>query len=275
MGNRIIKYTSLHNIGLSIIILTASFIFSACTNSQKSHQMKLFKIFKMKKNTELKDIEIKYDLSASNANNLKEIEIGNINLPTGKIIVSDPFFTHSTAPFARTVAPGNYPVKLYITEVEPDHFRIAFAKIKFKPENASRWILAITEDIDINDFKNLEDDDYFGFPVEAGLGCFIDAKTNKEYEVKIDAFYENNPDKNYYDNLLADEFSKYSSGNEFSSDIGDWNNHIINKSTSSNVIMFSSGWGDGYYPTYWGYNDNNETVELTIDFMLYDENEGE
>ncbi len=39
--------------------------------------------------------------------------------------------------------------------------------------------------------------------------------------------------------------------------------------------MFSSGWGDGYYPTYWGYNDNNETIELTIDFMLYDENEAE
>jgi hypothetical protein len=32
--------------------------------------------------------------------------------------------------------------------------------------------------------------------------------------------------------------------------------------------MLSSGWGDGRYPTYWGVNQENELIELTIDFLL-------
>lgn len=47
---------------------------------------------------EHKDLEISYDLSISNLDTLVEIDIGNIHLPTGKIIVSDPFFTTDALP---------------------------------------------------------------------------------------------------------------------------------------------------------------------------------
>ncbi len=114
----------------------------------------------------------------------------------------------------------------------------------------------------------LEDGEYFGFPVGAGLGCFVDESTNDLYLKMIDQFYSENPDKNYYDDLLAKEFEEYSSKSEFSSEIGDWNNHIIDNQKKLNIIMFSSGWGDGYYPTYWGYDEIGSTIELTIDFLF-------
>lgn len=229
--------------------------------------MRLFYRFKKQK-LQHKDLEIQFDISDSNLDELKEIEVGNIHLPTGKIIASDPFFTHGIKPFSRVVTPGKYPVKIYIAEIEPEHYRIAFAKIKFQSDTAKNWILAVTDDMKIDDLTNLKDGEYFGFPVDAGLGCFIDEKTNESFLSKIDQFYIENPNKNYYDDLLADEFDKCSSENKYSRDLGDWNNHFLNDTSNLNVIMFASGWGDGYFPTYWGYNDKKETVELTIDFLI-------
>lgn len=249
---------------LILIIVTLSTITSCY--SQDLNKMGLFD--KKKNKIEHKDLELKYDLIDSNFDKLIELEIGEINLPTGKIIASDPFFTKDVMPFSRTVEPGKYPVKIYIIEIEPEHYRIAFAKIKFKNEKAISWILAVSNNMNIDELTNLKKDEYFGFPVDAGLGCFLDDSTNYLYNKKIDDFYTSSSNANYYNDLLAQEFKDYSSNNEYSSKYGDWNNHLVEPNKGLNVIMFASGWGDGYYPTYWGYNDNKETVELTIDFLI-------
>ncbi|TKG95191.1 DUF4241 domain-containing protein [Puteibacter caeruleilacunae] len=250
---------------LITIILIGLF---ATSNPINIEDMGFLDWFKTKRKVEHKNIEIKYDLSDSNSEELIEIEVGNINLPTGKIIASDPYFTYDTKPFSRTVKPGSYPVKLYIIEVEPNHYRIAFAKIKFVEESSSYWTLAITDDMKIEDLKDLKDDEYFGFSVDAGLGCFIDEKTNLKFIKEIDNFYKENPKGNFYFDLLAKEFDTRSSGSKYLKDGCDWNNHVVDKETGVNVLMFSSGWGDGFYPTYWGHNSSKEIVELTIDFMI-------
>lgn len=213
------------------------------------------------------DLEIKYDLKDSNNDTLIEVEIGEINLPSGKIIVGDPFFTFSVKPLTKTVTPGKYPVKIYLRKINTNHYRIAFSKIKFKEEKANNWSLAISDDMNLHELNNLEDDEYFGFIVDSGLGCFLDSLTNEIYNKKLDDF-EKKKGFNYYNNILAKEFKEYSGSNKYSRELGDWNNHIVDKTKNLNIIMFQSGWGDGYYPTYWGYNNKNEIVELTIDFML-------
>lgn len=225
----------------------------------------------MKINQAHQDLEIEFDLSESNQEDLIQLKIADLNLPSGKIITSDPFFTSDLRAFSRTVTPGKYPVKIYLREVDEEHYRVAFAKIKFKETRATRWILAVSDDMDLEELNNMEEEDFFGFPVDAGLGCFIDEQTNTLFLEKMDAFYKNNPDKNYYDDLLAEEFVKYSASSPYSREMGDWNNHVVDEKTQQNVVMFASGWGDGYYPTYWGYNDKNETVELVIDFLLGEE----
>lgn len=214
------------------------------------------------------EFTIPYDLSDSNSEKLITINIGDINLPSGQIIASDPFLTHDAEPFRRKVKPGKYPVELSILKIEDNHYRIAFSRINFKEEKSTKWILAIPENIDLKDIKSLKREEYFGFPVEAGLGCFIDKKTNELLVRKMDSFYSETPDLNYYDDLLANEFQKYSSSNKYSRDLGDWNNHVVEESTSQNVMMFTSGWGDGFYPVYWGLNNSGEFVEIIIDFMI-------
>ena len=52
---------------------------------------------------------------------------------------------------------------------------------------------------------------------------------------------------------------------------GDWANlHIDN--TKANVIAFSSGWGDGGYASYWGYDSANNITCIVTDFALFYEN---
>lgn len=218
---------------------------------------------------DINDFELHYDLDDEmNAQELVEIHIGDVNLPTGRIIVSDPFFSMEQQPFSRTVEPDKYPVYVYMTEIDDQHHRIAYAKIKFRTEEATKWILALTDDLTKEELDELDEDEFYGFPVESGLACFLDEETNAEFTARIDELQEKNPEANYYDEALAEEFKEYSGKNKFSRELGDWNDHKPNKESDNNVIMFASGWGDGYYPAYWGLNENGDTIELVIDFLI-------
>lgn len=217
----------------------------------------------------LKEIEIFYDLEDEiNDDELTEIHIGDLNLTSGKIIAADPFFTQDHKPFARSVAPGKYPIYIYVTEIDEDHHRVAYAKIKFRTEKVTKWILAITEDLTTEELNDLGEDEFYGFAVEAGLACFMDEETNKILLEKMQKLDAEKPESNYYDEVLAKEFEEYSGKNKLSRTLGDWNNHFPKKDSDNNVIMFASGWGDGYYPSYWSLNDNGECVELVIDFLI-------
>ncbi|WP_297332995.1 DUF4241 domain-containing protein [Flavobacterium sp.] len=226
---------------------------------------------------DINDYHIQYDLDDEmNAQELVEIHVGDVNLPTGKIIAADPFFTHEQIAFSRTVEPDKYPVFIYVSEIDRLHHRIAYAKIKFRPEEATKWILALTDDLTEEELNDLGDEEFYGFPVESGLACFLDAETNGQLIAKMDALQERDPEANYYDEVLAEEFREYSGKNNFSRELGDWNDHRPDKESDNNVIMFASGWGDGYYPAYWGLDEEGNTIELVIDFLIneYDNEDG-
>src|SRR5690606_25808129 len=162
------------------------------------------------------DFEFEYNLDGDMGfQELTEIHIGDVNLPTGKIIAADPFFTADQRPFLRTVEPDRYPVFIYMAEIDDEHHRVAYAKIKFRPEEAGKWILAITDDITKEELNELNEDEFFGFPVDSGLACFLDAETNTRLSEKMDRLQENDPESNYYDEVLADEFKAYSGKNKF------------------------------------------------------------
>ncbi|RYJ40466.1 DUF4241 domain-containing protein [Flavobacterium beibuense] len=215
------------------------------------------------------DFEFEYNLDDDmGMQELVEIHVGDLNLPTGKIIASDPFFTYDQRPFKRSVLPDKYPVYIYMAQIDEEHYRVAYAKIKFRTEEASKWVLAVTDDITKDELNELGEDEFFGFPVDSGLACFLDEETNAQLNAKMDALLEKDPESNYYDEVLSEEFKAYSSKNKFSRSLGDWNDHRPDKDSDNNVIMFSSGWGDGYYPSYWGLNENGDNVELVIDFLI-------
>ena len=193
---------------------------------------------------------------------IKLLEIGNLKVPTGKIVVCDPLVTINFTPFNKTVKPGTYPVKIYVAQTKQSGERYAIAKLEFSSKKAEKWVLALHDGEDTAVLKDPYD--YFGFPVDAGMGGFFDYKAGLAYGKFEDQFQKEHPGKNIYDNFLAAEFKKNAKDPK---DDGDWINLEI-PNTDLNLTMFNSGYGDGSYPAYWGMTRNNEIVSLIIDFMV-------
>lgn len=243
-----------------IIVLLLVMALHACKSKKKIVDAKIEN--KVSKN------KLEFDLLPYLSNNkLEEVEIGDLFLPSGKIVAGDPFFINEKLPFSKTIKPGKYPVKILISKIEEDHYRIAYAKISFSSTKAVRWEMALTSSITQNEIDSIEAGEFFGYPVDAGLGCFTDAESNKLFNEVFDEFYKTHPNGNYYSDVLAPEFKKMSGNHRFSREDGDWCNHFL-KATEHNVVIFSSGWGDGFFPTYWGYDIKGELVELITDFLV-------
>ena len=43
---------------------------------------------------------------------------------------------------------------------------------------------------------------------------------------------------------------------------------LIDKKRGSNIIIFASGWNEGTFPTYCGFDKNNKLARLVTDFMV-------
>ncbi|MBH8606729.1 DUF4241 domain-containing protein [Thermoactinomyces sp. CICC 10521] len=185
----------------------------------------------------------------------RNIYAGNISLPSGQIVACDPFVYESTEPFINKVNPGEYPVVLNVVHyLDDDDERIGAAMIRFKESQAVRWEMALKEGQDLSE---LEEGEAFGYPVDCGVGCFMDDGIYKKYKSILDE----NPE---YDDFIIEEMEKNYV------DTRDWANLKIDP--LGNIVIFSSGLGDGYYVSYWGYDEKDEICCLVTDFGLYEGN---
>jgi hypothetical protein len=58
--------------------------------------------------------------------------------------------------------------------------------------------------------------------------------------------------------------------NSFGSDhTAVWANIVVNHESGANVIIFSSGWGDGGYASFWGFDQSGNISSLVTDFALF------
>jgi len=193
------------------------------------------------------------------------LDIGLLNVPTGQLVVCDPLVLPDAMPLSKTVKPGKYPVKIYIAKTKDSGDRYAVAKLEFHSTKADKWVLALRDGEDISTLEG--NGDFFGFPVDAGLGGFFDYQAGIEYNHFIEKFYNENPNGNTYDDFFAAEFKKNALDPTNPHDYGDWINYTLPNS-DLNITMFQSGYGDGIYPCYWGMTNNNEIVSLVIDFHV-------
>lgn len=199
---------------------------------------------------------------------LELLNLGELNISTGQIIACDPLVClYDTSPFTRTVQPGKYPVIASIAKTENSGDRYAVVKLEFSKDSATKWEMAVTEHQDIKELK--EDDEFFGFPVDAGLGCFCDLETQQFYNHFDTDFMQRNPNGNIYDDFFAAEFKKNAIDQNDPEDIGDWLNFYLPNRPDLNVIMFHSGYGDGMYPCYWGTTDDGKICSLIVDFQVF------
>lgn len=189
---------------------------------------------------------------------IREQALGKINLPTGKIVANDPVCNFQMEPFERTAAPGQYPVMLYVAHIDDDQ-RVAFAEIRFTEELPAEFELATVSG---NDVSKLGDDDFFGYGVDSGTGGFMDEITCGELEKLTDASDDYMFDP--LDDALEESYvPTYDTAN------------VCLPDSEHNIVAFSSGFGDGIYPSFWGFDKNGELCSLITDFMVIDDEDEE
>ena len=193
------------------------------------------------------------------------LEIGEVNLPTGEILVCDPLVELGEAEtYLQKTPVGKFPVKIAVVLSEDYGDRYVCVKVEFNKNKPVVYELAVTGNEEGMD--EAKEDEYYGFGVDAGMGCVADKKAQEEYSKywkKLEEEGADNPYDDIFEELLAESFKKFP---KYQRDGGDWANFIIPDS-DLNIPVFASGWGDGYYPCYFGYDEKGELCSFYIHFI--------
>lgn len=193
---------------------------------------------------------------------LEVLEIGNVFLPSGKVVVRDPlvFLDGNQKPYFKETPKGNFPVTIAVVKSEEWGNRYAAVKVKFSDERPVLYQEALIGD---ENLKGVQEDDYFGFHVDAGLACIADAEALPAF----DRFVQEFSGDNLYDDYFAELFRKsYEAFPDNQREGGDWINWTI-PGTDYQIPMFASGFGDGGYPVYFAYDENDRICGLYIQFI--------
>lgn len=194
------------------------------------------------------------------------LTVGKIDCPTGKIVVSDPLCYLAAGKYCPeleySVDPGSYPVDVSICRHPFTDVRMCTARLKIKETTAVKYECA--KSTEETAAAVASDGILNGFPVEAGMMSFCDAQVAKEYRMFLDNWEKQNPDKNHYDDYFADYFAesfhKLSAYQREGEDFIEWSNPM----TQNKLIMIASGFGDGFYQSFWGYDADGEICELIV-----------
>lgn len=200
---------------------------------------------------------------------LSVVDCGKLRMPTGQLVVCDPFvFLEPTGNPAVVIPPGDYSVKVTLADVsaksDGSHMREAYATLLIDDaaEEVTRRIVTPLPDGSMADAEMGEDGEYHGFPVDAGTACFVDGGAIESSMPAHETWYEG-----LFENDTADSWFKRMD------DPAHIRNGLANiplplAKDGENIVIMHSGWGDGFYPVVGGFDAADRLVRVHIDFMV-------
>jgi hypothetical protein len=204
------------------------------------------------------DLQRHFDRGATPDGALLVRELGSLLVPSGEIVACDPLVFPETPPFERRIAPGRYTIDAAIA-----HGRHALARLRVRDIPAVHWEIATLPG---QDPTTLGPDEIFGYPVDAGTGCFMDRSTSELLLRAMDERAKSPGFISYYDDVIDALFYR-----EGAPEGPLFTEHLPDPSDPRNVIMFESGWGDGFYASYWGLGADGEVTCLVTDFGVLED----
>jgi hypothetical protein len=186
--------------------------------------------------------------------------LGELVLPTGRIVGCDPLCCDAdTEAFTVAVTPGRYPVWAWVAVLFKDsgeewQRRVAALQVEVGDGDPVRWELALVGD---QDPATLGDNQFFGYGVDAGTGTLID-----ESAARLLASWE-------WDQL--DEV--FVEGPLPEAPVPGAINAVVDEASGANVVCTTSGWGDGAYPTFIGYDSSGAVTSFVTDFCVVPRND--
>lgn len=183
-------------------------------------------------------------------------EIGDLYIPSGRVLACDPIHMYDLDPYAREIAPGRYPVILGLAEERARGAgRVVYSMIRLRDEEPVEWDLAKKVRPHFDGGEGVE---IHSFGVDVGLGSYMDPGAGRLLRQRMNA------DDTYHNHIYEAVEDKKP----------EWANIIIDQTTGLNIVVFETGSGDGGYFSYWGCNASGHIVCLVTDFGLAIEAEG-
>lgn len=210
----------------------------------------------------------RWELSLAFANGKKLVEDGTtyqvrlveaapLALSSGRIVACDPITAWNTQPFQRTVKKGTYPVTLSIAKItgRGKDERVGAAILQLAKGTPVAWEMALRPK---QSLAKLKPGHSFGYVVDAGAGCFVDAAALANLELVNAIAYANDSGEGW----LLPQVEEHLFTNH-------WAQAILDPKTKANIVLFLSGWGDGFYTSWWGLSKSRQPLCLLTDFGVY------
>lgn len=193
-------------------------------------------------------------------------QIGELVLTSGRIIACDPLIVPDTRYYLKkTLKPGRYPIIVSVADFQSlGNARFACAMLRISDETTVRWEVALINDPDADATEELT-----AYGVDAGTGCFVDEDA-AEVIASLFSLEVEHPEKDEFETFcdrVIEEMERNSFG--VHSLTAGWADMRVSEDTEANIIAFSSGWGDGGYASFWGYDASGELTSLVTDFALF------
>lgn len=188
---------------------------------------------------------------------IETFEAGNIILTSGKLVASDPLITSEMPAFTTIFPKGEFPV-LFHKEIESNC--VAYVEIVFNNFEVSTWQLAISNGQNISD---LEEGEIYGFPVESGMGCLMDFETQQNLILLEQHLFKRKGDD--FMGIYEEFFHEH-----FFHEEGAVNQYAFlnpHDEKPGNLFAFETGYGEGFYATYIGFDKNNIPVKVVCELV--------
>ncbi len=188
---------------------------------------------------------------------LESFEAGKIYLSSGKLVACDPVITNDMKPFSTEFPKGDFSV---LVHKERESNCVAYVEIIFGTAEITDWKLATTEGQDV---KELSEDEVFGYPVESGMGCFMDADTqNSLNELEQRLYHSKGVD---FAGIYEEFFHEY-----FFDENGAIDQYAFLKPSEDHpgtIFAFETGYGEGFYASYIAYDKTQAPVKIVTEFI--------
>ena len=188
---------------------------------------------------------------------VETFDAGKINLPSGQLVACDPILTSDMLPFTVNFPAGDFPVYVH---KERESGCIAYVEIAFNQDAVTRWEMALTEG---QNLKELAKEEIFGYPVESGMGCFMDVQTQAALnKLELDLYNKKGDD---FEGIYAEFFHSH-----FFDTKGAIDQFAFLKPSSDisgTIFAFETGYGEGFYASYIGYNEKGQVAKIVTEFI--------
>ena len=193
------------------------------------------------------------------------LDIGTVHFPTGQIFACDPLVElEDTLPFLQTIPAGTYPVKICVVPSEQYGDRYACVKVEVSQEKPVRYELGMVGNEDLD--EELGEDEYFGFGVDAGMGCVADIQTQAPSSILGQAFRRRPGHRPLQRPVLRSSGRKRQSLPQISGGL----RRLAQLDSAGHGLQpahLCLRLGDGYYPVYFGYDAKGKVCAVYVRFI--------